>query len=80
VDLGWPELLVILGLALLLFGPSRLSGLGKSMGEAFRGFKRGLKGIEDPRPTRDVREIAADSDANSSSQTTKQNLDKQRQQ
>ncbi len=43
MDLGLPEILVILVLALLLFGPSKLPGLGKSMGEAIRGFKKGLK-------------------------------------
>lgn len=38
-----PEILVIVVIALLLFGPKKLPGLGKSMGEAIRGFKKGLK-------------------------------------
>jgi sec-independent protein translocase protein TatA len=42
MDLGFPEVLVILVLALLLFGPSKLPSLGRSMGEAIRGFKKGL--------------------------------------
>ncbi len=41
------ELVLILGIALLLFGPSRLPGLGKSMGDAIRGFKKGLDGEEE---------------------------------
>lgn len=42
MNLGATELLLILGIALLLFGPSKLPGLGKSLGEAIRGFKKGL--------------------------------------
>jgi len=36
------EILVVLGLALLFFGPAKLPALGASLGEAIRGFKRGL--------------------------------------
>jgi sec-independent protein translocase protein TatA len=40
-----PEhLIVILLIALLIFGPTKLPGLGKGLGEAFRGFKDGIKG------------------------------------
>jgi len=42
MNLGMTELLLILGIVLLLFGPSKLPGLGKSLGEAIRGFKKGL--------------------------------------
>ncbi len=56
MNLGWPEILLLVGLALLLFGPSRLPGLGKSMGEAIRGFKKGLTASEEDRPIRDVKE------------------------
>ena len=42
-----PEhLIVILLIALLIFGPTKLPGLGKGLGEAFRGFKDGIKGTE----------------------------------
>lgn len=34
--------LVILVILLIFFGPSKLPQLGKSMGEAIRGFKKGL--------------------------------------
>jgi len=43
-----PEhLLIILVICLLIFGPSKLPGLGKGLGEAFRGFKEGIKGGTD---------------------------------
>jgi sec-independent protein translocase protein TatA len=36
--LGFGEILVILALALLLFGPSKLPQLGSSLGEAIKGL------------------------------------------
>ncbi len=42
-----PEhLLIILAICLIIFGPSKLPGLGKGLGEAFRGFKEGIKGSD----------------------------------
>ena len=38
---------VVLAIFLLIFGPSKLPGLGQSMGKAIRGFKDGLKNTED---------------------------------
>lgn len=51
MDLGMPEIIVIVVIALVLFGPSKLPGLGKSMGEAIRGFKKGMKDGDDTQPT-----------------------------
>lgn len=34
--------IIILTIVLIFFGPSKLPGLGKSIGEAIRGFKQGL--------------------------------------
>jgi sec-independent protein translocase protein TatA len=41
--LGLPELAVILIIALLVFGPSKLADIGKGLGEGIRNFKSGLK-------------------------------------
>jgi sec-independent protein translocase protein TatA len=41
------HLLVILGIALLIFGPKKLPELGKGLGESIRGFKEALKGEEE---------------------------------
>jgi sec-independent protein translocase protein TatA len=46
MSIGPWQILLILGIALLFFGPSRLPGLGKSLGEAIRGFKKGLDNDE----------------------------------
>jgi sec-independent protein translocase protein TatA len=44
--LGMPELLIILVIALVIFGGSRLPQLGEGLGKAIRGFKKGLS--DDP--------------------------------
>jgi sec-independent protein translocase protein TatA len=52
-NLGPTELLIILAIVLLLFGGSRLAGLGKSTGRALKEFKeetKGLKGSEQQNP------------------------------
>lgn len=37
--IGFPELIIIFFILVLVFGASRLSGLGKGLGQAIRGFK-----------------------------------------
>ena len=41
--LGLPELLLIVAIALLLFGPGKLADLGKGLGEGIRNFKSSMK-------------------------------------
>ena len=48
--LGIPELMIVLIIALVFFGPSKLPSLGKSLGEAIRGFKKGVEA--DPEETK----------------------------
>lgn len=45
--LGWQELLVILFIALIIFGPRKLTGLGKALGQTIKGFKDGIKNATD---------------------------------
>jgi sec-independent protein translocase protein TatA len=42
-SLGAPELLIILAIVLLLFGSSRLGGLGKELGQSIREFRRATR-------------------------------------
>lgn len=44
--LGFPELLVILVIALLVFGPSRLPEVGTFLGKSLRAFRDSLDHLE----------------------------------
>ena len=41
--LGFPELLVICGIAVLLFGGKKVGELGKGLGEGIKNFKSAMK-------------------------------------
>ncbi len=43
---GW-EILIIIAIVLLVFGPSKLPQLGESVGKMFRGFRKEMKALED---------------------------------
>lgn len=47
-SLGMPELIVIFVVALVVFGPSKLPELGKSLGEAIRGFRKSVSEADKP--------------------------------
>jgi len=49
------HLVVILGIALLVFGPRKLPELGKGLGEAIRGFKNSINGGEAAPPAHATR-------------------------
>jgi len=41
--LGFPEMMVILVIALIIFGPNKLPQLGEGLGKAIKGFKQGMR-------------------------------------
>ena len=41
-QLGLPEMMVIMVIALLIFGPKKLPSLGKSLGEGITSFKKAI--------------------------------------
>jgi sec-independent protein translocase protein TatA len=41
--LGLPEILLLLAVALLIFGPSKIADLGKGLGEGIKNFKSAVK-------------------------------------
>lgn len=52
MNLGMTEILLLGGIALLLFGPTKLPKLGRSLGESIRDFKKALN--HDETDARDV--------------------------
>jgi sec-independent protein translocase protein TatA len=53
-SIGFPELLVILGVAVLLFGGKKIPELAKGLGEGIRNFKTALKGEPEKPPSAEV--------------------------
>jgi sec-independent protein translocase protein TatA len=45
--LGFPEILAIAAVAVLLFGGKKVGELGKGLGEGIRNFKTAIKGDEE---------------------------------
>jgi sec-independent protein translocase protein TatA len=45
--LGFPEVLIILVIVVLLFGARRIPELGRGLGDGIRNFKKALKGVKD---------------------------------
>lgn len=62
-SLGMGELIVILMLALLVFGASRLPQIGEGMGRAIKNFKQGLGGDDDIDVTPANKQVAKRSSA-----------------
>ncbi|MBI2425813.1 MAG: twin-arginine translocase TatA/TatE family subunit [Candidatus Hydrogenedentes bacterium] len=47
---GPTELIIILFIVIILFGGSKLAGVGKSLGQAIREFKTSVSGEEETKP------------------------------
>jgi sec-independent protein translocase protein TatA len=53
-NIGAPELIIVLVIALLIFGPKRLPGLGRQLGTGMREFKESITGKDDKRDDDDL--------------------------
>ena len=61
LGMGVPELLIILVVVLLIFGPKNLPKLGASMGKTVKNFREGMEGDDEPKPAEaHVSEASAD--------------------
>lgn len=45
---GVTEILLILAIAVVFFGASRIAGIGKGLGEGIRNFKKGIRDDDEP--------------------------------
>ncbi len=50
-NVGFPEMILILAIALLVFGPQRMAGMGAALGRAIREFRRALEAPEEEPPS-----------------------------
>jgi sec-independent protein translocase protein TatA len=46
-DIGGPELILIMFVILLLFGPDKMPGLAKGIGKSLREFKKAASSVEE---------------------------------
>jgi sec-independent protein translocase protein TatA len=53
MDIGVPELLIILVIVVLLFGVGRVGQFGGELGKAIREFRKGLRGDDEKPPETD---------------------------
>ena len=51
-NVGLPEMILLIVLALIIFGPAKLPEIGKAMGKGINEFKAAMK--EDPYQTKDT--------------------------
>ncbi len=49
-SLGWPEILLIALVVILLFGAKKLPEIGKGLGEGIRSFRSAMKSGENDQP------------------------------
>jgi sec-independent protein translocase protein TatA len=56
-NIGLPEILVVLVIALIVFGPKRLPELGRSMGKGIREFRGAMSGGSEDDEDRELREL-----------------------
>ena len=47
LTVGWPEILLIVLIVLLLFGAKKIPELMKSMGKGVKSFKEGMNSVEE---------------------------------
>jgi sec-independent protein translocase protein TatA len=60
--IGWMELVIVLLVALLVFGPKRLPEMGRSLGRGMREFKDSISGKDDDDDDRRITELHAPED------------------
>ncbi|MBI2485572.1 MAG: twin-arginine translocase TatA/TatE family subunit [Deltaproteobacteria bacterium] len=69
--LGWGELIIILVILLLIFGPSRLGDLGSALGKGIKGFRKAMKEPDeiDVTPTKEETQKIEDSKLETATKT-----------
>lgn len=63
-NVGFPELMIILTIALLVFGPRKLPELGKSIGQAIKEFKKAGREIRE-----DIKQSVEEEETNKKQET-----------
>jgi sec-independent protein translocase protein TatA len=60
MGIGMKELLVILAIALLVFGAKKLKNIGSDLGGAVRGFKKAMSDEDEKKEDESLKQIRSD--------------------
>jgi sec-independent protein translocase protein TatA len=60
--IGFKELLIILVIALLIFGGKKLKSLGSDLGSAVKGFKKAMNDGDDEESAKQLKHMEGDAD------------------
>ena len=71
-NIGVPELLIVLVIALIVLGPKKLPEVGRSLGRGMREFKDSISGITDDDDEEEAPQITAASTPTSATSPEKQ--------
>jgi sec-independent protein translocase protein TatA len=74
MGIGWRELIIILLIALLVFGAKKLRNIGSDLGAAVRGFKKAVNDGDTEESTKQLKHEEGDADFDSAPDT-KRNAD-----
>jgi len=61
--IGIWQLLIVLVIVIMLFGTKKLKNVGGDLGEAIKGFKKGIKDEDKPEITEEKAEVVAEKSA-----------------
>lgn len=66
--------LVVLLIVVLVFGTKRLKNVGKDLGEAVKGFKKGVQGDDEPDPSKPAARLGDESRRDERPQRTEKDV------
>ena len=75
LGLGVPEILIVLVIVLLIFGPKNLPKLGSAMGKTVKNVREGMEGDDDSED-KDAEKKAADADDEDADKDSDKDSDK----
>lgn len=73
--LGTMEIVIIVAVVLLIFGPSKLPQLGEGIGKMLRGFKKEMKAIDDDKAAAAKKDAERDEPGDEIDVTPKREID-----